>query len=79
MSVVTKSPKLFPIPTTERETTCKSCGAPVYFVLQPSGARMPVEVRGDVVGARHPAGAEPGAGTSHFATCPHADLHRRRR
>ena len=38
------------------ETKCRSCGAPIFWVITPKGRRMPVDPT-DI---------------SHFATCPEA-------
>jgi hypothetical protein len=68
--------------------TCRSCGASIFWVVMPSGKRMPVDTvpspRGTVVldgnGCGH---VDTGPGrakfTSHFATCIHASKHRRSR
>jgi hypothetical protein len=72
--------------------TCRSCGAALLWAITPKGKRMPLDaapVEGglwfayDVAGEKHCAPARAGAEgplyTSHFATCPQADQHRRRR
>lgn len=79
MSAATKAPKLFPIPAGAVPTKCKSCPEQIYFVEQPSGSTMPVEVRGDVDGSLHPSTSTPGMGISHFIRCPGANIHRRAR
>lgn len=77
--------------TTPTPTTCRSCGAPIYWALTGAGKRMPVDAEpsqagtvelrlrsGAIVAIVH--GSPDGAGawrTSHFATCPNADAHRR--
>lgn len=42
---------------------CRSCGSAIYWCRTKRGSRMPVDPEG----------------TSHFATCPDADEHRRPR
>lgn len=79
MSTTAKVPKLFPIPAAAVPTKCKSCSSQIYFVKQPSGAVMPIEVRSDVDGSLHPSASHDGMGVSHFATCPAADQHRKAR
>lgn len=44
-------------------SSCRSCGATVFWIVTPRGRKMPVD----------------GDGTSHFASCPHAAEHRRAR
>ncbi len=61
----------FPIPPSAPIVSCRSCKAPIVWVLTVKGNRMPVDYTRD--GASRPA-----AGTSHFATCPNADDWRRR-
>jgi hypothetical protein len=73
-------------------TTCRSCGARVFWCWTERGKRMPVDAAADpdgslvvVMAGGRPTALryEPGAHgrpirrTSHFATCPHADRHRR--
>ena len=53
----------FTIPPGTPETTCKSCGAPIVWVLSAKAKRMPLNLDG----------------VTHFATCPHADEHRKPR
>lgn len=79
MNTATKVPKRFVIPAGAIPTKCKSCSAQIYFAEQPSGARMPIEVRSDVDGSLHPSSSHGGMGVSHFAHCPGADVHRRPR
>lgn len=70
---------------------CKSCGKPIFFAITDKGRRMPIDpvptMTGTIIVTEH-AGAEPTcvvaplthAGPkylSHFATCPHADVHRK--
>lgn len=63
-------------PLAWRTVPCKSCGAPMVWLFTVGGSRMPVDA-GTVLQLdeifdidRH---------KSHFATCPNADKHRRRR
>lgn len=54
----------FPLPANARRTTCRSCKAPVAWIVTESGAHMPldlgtVEQRDGVTMA-----------LNHFATCP---------
>jgi hypothetical protein len=56
-------PLTFEIPAGTQGSGCKSCGAPIYWIVTPSGKRMPCNPDG----------------VSHFATCPHAAEHRRPR
>ncbi len=51
----------FPIPPATPVKACRSCGAGIYWIVTAKGKRMPVDPDG----------------TSHFATCPNADQHRR--
>jgi len=56
--------------------TCSSCGAAIVWLKTATGANMPTDaatVRPDDVTFNPP------RHTSHFATCPHAASHRRRR
>lgn len=60
---------------------CRSCGAEIHWVRMMSGKKMPVDVRHQTVVVEHP--TEPGlyitkvGYTSHFATCPNTDQHRK--
>ena len=69
---------------------CNSCGATIFWVIMPSGKRMPLDAKPDPNGkvVLHDDGKHafaPGAGgdepamrfPSHFATCPHAANHRK--
>lgn len=74
---------------------CRSCGAPILWALTPKGLRMPLDVEphpegnvllvGDgecrpLTAAEVTSGAHPEQRhRAHFATCPHAAQHRRRR
>lgn len=58
---------------------CKSCGADIYWIQMVSGKMMPVDAkekklvriknRGEIITAYEP----------HWATCPNADKHRKKR
>jgi hypothetical protein len=73
------------------EATCTSCEAPIEWVRTTKGSRMPLDVglyddgNIDVVdGVAHVVHLPDDPGRlprrrSHFASCPHADAHRRRR
>lgn len=52
----------FVIPEGTRASACISCDATIYWVRTRAGKRMPLDADG----------------TSHFATCPAAALHRGR-
>jgi hypothetical protein len=54
---------LFDIPAGTAASTCRGCGADVYWIITKAGKRMPVD----------------GDGTSHFATCPMSGEFRRKR
>lgn len=76
-------------------TTCRSCGATIWWAITPKGRRMPVDPPGlrtdpnvsvwrDATGVLRTGSAAPDGWpvhdtTSHFATCPQADEHRRPR
>lgn len=51
----------WPIPPGAPEKTCRSCSAPIVWIVTASGKRMPVDPDG----------------VSHFETCPNAAQHRR--
>lgn len=56
----------YPLPANANRGTCRSCQAPIAWIVTDSGARMPldlrtVEQRDGVTMAQ-----------THFATCPHA-------
>lgn len=75
--------------------SCRSCGAPIWWAMTPKGRRIPLNAPGDhphpnlavwrddtgVLRASPtpPEGLTVTATTSHFATCPQADEHRRPR
>ena len=82
----------FPVPADTKSALCRGCSAMVYFVTQPSGKPMPIDVLVDGGRVPHPAERdlsdsgsgrmfEPvdGLGVSHFATCPAAADFRGRR
>jgi hypothetical protein len=51
----------YPIPPGSVSHPCAGCGEPIYWIKTKAGASMPLNPDG----------------TSHFATCPKADLFRR--
>lgn len=63
-------------------TTCKSCGAPIRFVVMPSNKRMPIDDKPTKMVVLDK--DDPGFGEvrncypSHFSTCPNASKHRRK-
>lgn len=73
---------------------CRSCGAAVLWTTTTSGHLMPVDAEpvqapdtgnvsiewsaGGVVPVAQVVAPAPGLHKSHFATCPHADRHRRK-
>lgn len=56
---------VFPIPPAAPVVACRSCKAPIVWIVTALGKRMPVNYAR--VGCCPPAN-----GTSHFATCPNA-------
>jgi hypothetical protein len=52
----------FTIPAGTPVKACKSCGAGIYWIRTAAGKAMPCDPDG----------------TSHFASCPQADQHRKR-
>lgn len=63
----------------QKTTVCKSCGERIMFIDTPNGKRHPVNVKNERVwtfigGMWFLINAH----KSHFATCPHADQHRKR-
>lgn len=54
----------FDIDGSEERATCRSCGAPIVWIVTRGGKRMPVDE---------------GSRESHFATCPDAAKWRRGR
>lgn len=64
---------------------CKSCGAKIAWVRTPKGKLMPIDVEPEkrITLEKNPEGPEPlmvmvDTYTSHFATCPDANKHRKR-
>jgi len=47
--------------STLKQKACRTCGAPIYWVVSPKGKRLPVNQWG----------------VSHFTDCPHAKSHSR--
>lgn len=66
---------------------CRTCGAAIEWAELTSGKRhpfdppiVPVRTQGDILGgARVVEEVDTSVSTSHFATCPDAAAHRRRR
>lgn len=56
-----RAPVTSDIPAGTAPTSCKSCGAVIFWIKTAAGKSMPVT----------------GAGISHFADCPNADAHRK--
>lgn len=64
--------------------SCRSCGAPILWIVMVSGKRMPLDAKPEkriVMDGDEPVqrGAVEDCYTSHFATCPDAAKHRRER
>jgi hypothetical protein len=62
--------------------TCRSCHAPILWVVtHPGGKRMPLDAKPEkrFVVVNDGAAEVVDAYVSHFATCVHADLHRKAR
>ena len=76
-----------------RPGTCRSCGAPIVWVETELGTPMPLDVEpcpdgnitvegGKARVLRATLFEQPPAGPrfkSHFSSCPHADMHRRKK
>lgn len=72
----------FDVPADAKPMLCRSCGAMMYMVRQPSGKLLPVDVL--VEGGVMPRRAETvngnglearvGRGVAHFATCPQGKM-----
>jgi hypothetical protein len=58
------------VPPGTRESECRSCHAPIYWVRTKNDKNMPVDC--EVDGAYAPSDRDPGQGVSHFGTCPDA-------
>lgn len=59
---------------------CASCGAPIIWVEMPSGKKMPVDEKGEMLAILSPDNKRAmmrRAHKSHFATCPNASKHRK--
>lgn len=56
-----RAPLTFPIPVGTPEKACRSCGGRMFWIVTASGRKMPLNPDG----------------TSHFASCPDADAHRK--
>lgn len=64
-------PVRFDVPANAAEKACSTCGKAIVWILR-AGKVSPVDVdsiREELDGVRR--------GTSHFATCPQADQHRK--
>lgn len=59
----TRAPGVYEIPTGTPQRACNSCRRPIFWIVTPAGARMPVDPDGK----------------THFATCPNAAAHRKPR
>jgi len=59
-----------------RERACRSCGKSIIWLRTKAGKKMPVDAE-TVTGSETM--FEYGKHTSHFATCPNANKHRKRR
>lgn len=68
----------FDIPEGRRPKPCEACGTPLYFVQQPSGSWMPVEVDEADEQQCEPTRDSTGTGITHFGNCPEADKFRKR-
>lgn len=71
------TPNLQPIPAGSRESRCRSCKAPIYWIRTAAGRPMPVSVVDGEDGHQPPSQDSDGYGISHFANCPHANSHRK--
>jgi hypothetical protein len=63
-----------------KTSKCKSCGAEIVWVKTASGALMPVDAKPKsmvIVTEAYMTGQVVMAHTSHFATCPNANSHRK--
>ncbi len=66
---------------------CKSCGADIVWIVTPAGKAMPLDAKATTMWLVDGEGAQQGSPRakpvqvrqSHFATCPHAEEHRRPR
>ena len=72
--------------TKRRLVKCKSCGELVFWVISTRGATIPINQQQSVDGNIRIVDGTALVGTkgsgpyvSHFATCPHANKHRRAR
>lgn len=61
MNAPARAPLTFEIAPGTPQRECRSCKAPVFWILTALGKRMPVNADG----------------TSHFSNCPNADAHRK--
>ena len=60
---------------------CKSCGADFVWLKTSSGKIMPVDITGEIAksGFKDDQIFDPKTMTSHFATCPGATSHRKKK
>lgn len=80
MATQQKQPQMFDVPNGTQRQQCRSCKAPVYWIVTAKGSRMPVDCA--VEGGYEPSGdaamGTNGRGASHFVTCPDRDQWRKR-
>jgi hypothetical protein len=69
-------------------STCRSCGAEIIWAITTNGSRIPVDatmgatvftLRDNAMSGQPPFFVAMTPYTSHFATCPNADEHRKKR
>jgi hypothetical protein len=61
---------------------CRTCGADIAWITMPSGAKMPINSKAQqivLVDVEANTGVVASAFISHFATCPQASDHRKKR
>lgn len=61
-----------------KRKSCASCGASIVWMKTSAGRAMPVDSASVAPSDDTSTLFDPGRHTSHFATCPNADSHRRR-
>lgn len=67
------------------QSRCRSCGAPIVWVVTPNGNSMPLDAKTVTLWQIEPEGAQEGSPrarpvqvrASHFASCPQADAWRK--
>lgn len=57
---------------TLRQSVCRSCNAPIFWMVTKADKKMPLDIRSQRL---EPNGER--SYLSHFATCPQANQHRR--